>query len=516
MSTIKCDIIESETHPTAYHISDIVWENAAMAPTSANWYSTAYGNGVYVITGDSSAVLRSTDGINWTNQAAASSDIWTGVTYGKGLFVAVSFGGGVMTSPDGITWTSRTPAESNQWMSVTYGDYNNGTFVAVAQNGTHRVMTSSDGILWATATAAEANGWQSVTYAKTLTGDTNSYFVAVALNGTHRVMYSSDGGTTWNTATASAPNQWVSITYGNNLLVAVSADGTDRVMTSNNVSTWTAKSAAEANTWKSVTFQDTMFVAVSADGTNRSMVSFDGSNWLSRPASEANSWRYVAGVNGIFIAVSFASAVHQIMFTQTSYKTEYGQGPIAPNNIILGRPALQGNEALTLSQGNALYTITSAFVKDIKSNGVEGGTSTSGSWQTRVLNSLSLDPGVTWIKLDIAANQFILLAGTYRLRASVPSFLTARNKSRLRNITSGVSQLDISGYPITGSGYSDSTSGGEVKNILTGTFVITVTSAFEIQQQVQTTRATNGMGVSGVDTTDVETYTQIEINRLNY
>lgn len=45
-----------------------------------------------------------------------------------------------MTSPDGITWTSRTSAADNQWTSVTY---NNGLFVAVAQNGLgNRAMIS--------------------------------------------------------------------------------------------------------------------------------------------------------------------------------------------------------------------------------------------------------------------------------------------------------------------------------------------------------------------------------------
>jgi hypothetical protein len=86
-----------------------------------------------------------------------------------------------MTSPDGITWTAQSATEANQWRSVIYG---NGTFVAVAQTGTHRVMTSPDGITWTAQAAAEANSWNAVTY-----GDGN--FIATGYSGTHRVMTSS-------------------------------------------------------------------------------------------------------------------------------------------------------------------------------------------------------------------------------------------------------------------------------------------------------------------------------------
>ncbi|MDZ7744324.1 MAG: hypothetical protein U5K77_00980 [Candidatus Saccharibacteria bacterium] len=50
-----------------------------------------------------------------------------------------------MTSSDGETWTAHAAAEADSWRSVTYG---NGTFVAVADDGTNRVMTSSDGETW--------------------------------------------------------------------------------------------------------------------------------------------------------------------------------------------------------------------------------------------------------------------------------------------------------------------------------------------------------------------------------
>jgi len=47
-------------------------------------------------------------------------------------------------------------------------------------------MYSEDGVTWTAAPAAEANGWLSVTYG-------NGRFVAVTNNGTNQVMYSENG-----------------------------------------------------------------------------------------------------------------------------------------------------------------------------------------------------------------------------------------------------------------------------------------------------------------------------------
>ena len=81
----------------------------------------------------------------------------------------------------------------------------------------------------------------------------------------------SPDGITWTARSAAEANGWYSVTYGNGLFVAVSQDGTNRIMTSTDGITWTAKSAPEANTWMSVTYGNSTFVAVSADGTNRVM-----------------------------------------------------------------------------------------------------------------------------------------------------------------------------------------------------------------------------------------------------
>ena len=54
--------------------------------------------------------------------------------------------------------------------------------MAVAGLGANRVMTSPDGINWTASPATEANTWRGITYA-------NNRFVAISRDGTNRVMY---------------------------------------------------------------------------------------------------------------------------------------------------------------------------------------------------------------------------------------------------------------------------------------------------------------------------------------
>ena len=73
-------------------------------------------------------------------------------------------------------------------------------------------MTSPDGITWTARTPAEGNNSEVRAYG-------NSVWVAVSGNGTHRVMTSPDG-ITWTVQTVEADN-WAAVTYGNGLFVAV-------------------------------------------------------------------------------------------------------------------------------------------------------------------------------------------------------------------------------------------------------------------------------------------------------
>jgi hypothetical protein len=129
-----------------------------------------------------------------------------------------------------------------------------------------------------------------------------------------------------------------------------------------------------------------------------------------------------------------------------------------------------------------------------------GGTFTSGSWQTRTLNTTIGSNTITGSSL--LSNQFTLPSGTYRIFATAPAFGVNRHKGKLRNIT------DASDTLIGTNGNA-----GHDFSTISGVFTITSSKTFEIQHQCQTSSNTNGFGLEsnfGV----VEIYTQVELWKL--
>ena len=362
----------------------INWTPRAAAEQN-DWRSITYGNGLFVAVADGGSgtnrVMTSPDGINWTPRAAAEQNYWNSITYGNGLFVAVAYSGSgtnrVMTSghlnsislahnniyqggmsiydslrigtttsalaslliqgtPDKNPFMIASSSGANLLTLDKAGNLGVGTSstsskliiqgTAGASNSTFTIASSSGestlsmlangnlelggrlinaGIKWATSSVPVAgNWWRSVTYG-------NGLFVAVSYDGTNRVMTSPDGKK-W-TASTTPDGSWMSVTYGNGLFVAVGGDdGTNRVMTSPDGKNWTPRTSAEVNGWAAVTYGNGLFVAVAANGTNRVMTSADGINWTPRAAAEANYWTSVTYGNGLFVAVA-ANGTNRVM-----------------------------------------------------------------------------------------------------------------------------------------------------------------------------------------------------------
>lgn len=83
-------------------------------------------------------------------------------------------------------------------------------------------------------------------------------------------------------------------------------------------------------------------------------------------------------------------------------------------------------------------------IRDEQSSGVDGGSLTSGSWNTRVLNTEKTDK----LAITPSSNQLSLVAGTYQVEARCTTYFTGQNtrgagqechsKLRIRNITDGL------------------------------------------------------------------------------
>ncbi len=146
-------------------------------------------------------------------------------------------------------------------------------------------------------------------------------------------------------------------------------------------------------------------------------------------------------------------------------------------------------------------------VRDEKSDTTEGGTATSGSWQTRDLNRVVTNE-ITGASL--ASDQITLPAGTYFINATAPAVHVNRHQIKLYD-TTGTTDLII--------GTSEfspliSNNGAQTVSSLFGRFTLSVQSDLEIQHQVQTTSATLGFGVAG-DFGVVEVYTEVDIRKIS-
>ena len=143
-------------------------------------------------------------------------------------------------------------------------------------------------------------------------------------------------------------------------------------------------------------------------------------------------------------------------------------------------------------------------VRDEKSSGTNGGSSSNGLFVRRDLNSVEAS---TISGASLSGNQFTLPAGTYDIQASAPVHQAGKHQARLYNATDGT-------YPIIGtSEVNDPNGDATTRSFVSGRFTIAATKAFEIRHRVQIAQATNGYGVaSGFGT---EVYTDVVIHRVS-
>lgn len=180
----------------------ITWTNGnvSFGTIMSNPMGIAYGNGVFVLVGSSEFRMRSTDGINWTNEDREASGVLRGVAYGNGLFIAVGDSGACYISSDkGITWTPGASLYNGEdGYGIAYGD---GVFIVVGTSGLRSVTT--DGLSWSNSVAS-GDDLRDIAYG-------NGIFVSVGLNG--RCIRSVDNGVTWTNNSTEADAWSDSITY---------------------------------------------------------------------------------------------------------------------------------------------------------------------------------------------------------------------------------------------------------------------------------------------------------------
>jgi len=91
------------------------------APISRTWSSITYGNGRFVIVGDTADTLYSFDGTTWYQGTMPVDKAWSNVQYAGGLFVAINSEDNVIaTSQCGQHWKTTTQANVDKEFNVAH------------------------------------------------------------------------------------------------------------------------------------------------------------------------------------------------------------------------------------------------------------------------------------------------------------------------------------------------------------------------------------------------------------
>lgn len=140
--------------------------------------------------------------------------------------------------------------------------------------------------------------------------------------------------------------------------------------------------------------------------------------------------------------------------------------------------------------------------QDQKTSGTASGTATSGSYQTRILNTVVTN---TISGASLSSNQVTLPAGDYYIEASAPAWQTNAHKVKLVNIT------DVADIAIGTSEYA-SLAGNSANRAFVSSDKFTLASAkvIQLQHRFATTSATNGLGISS-SFGDIEVFADIKI-----
>jgi hypothetical protein len=151
----------------------VTWTPVMVPSGNAGIVELAFGNGAFIAVQSSNgladvrSLLRSTNGIDWQEQALPSgaSPELLGVAFGRGQFIAVGENSTIISSPDGITWTNRTAPGSAIFVEVVdAGD----RYIAFGYDATSYasvIVTSPDGITWTQQSSPSTLSRISATYA---------------------------------------------------------------------------------------------------------------------------------------------------------------------------------------------------------------------------------------------------------------------------------------------------------------------------------------------------------------
>lgn len=184
------------------------------------------------------------------------------------------------------------------------------------------------------------------------------------------------------------------------------------------------------------------------------------------------------------------------------------------SNNELTKATLTAGNNITITNGNGSIEISSTggsvgsslkwVVKDVKTNGTNGGTITSASWNIRTLNTLS---GSADTSVTLNSNLITFTPGTYYIYGWAPAYNALKHKIRLYDTTNSITRIDGT------SCVTDTVNNAQTDSKISDIVTFANTSSCRIEHWCNNTKISTGLGLaSGAGTNEV--YTTIFIEKI--
>lgn len=164
-----------------------------------------------------------------------------------------------------------------------------------------------------------------------------------------------------------------------------------------------------------------------------------------------------------------------------------------------------GSSSAALGNLNGQPLINVLHVEEQQSSGTNGGTFTSGAWQTRALNTSIIN---TISGASLSSDTITLPSGTYQIDGYAIANQTNGHMTRLQNTTTNTTIITGS------SGIANSTVSENNLSLIKGKFTLSGSTTIQLQHYCNTTFSSGGfgqsVGISGV----VETYSSIFLSKV--